>query len=195
MVIKVGKKTVIRITTQLLIFFLLTVIAYANNYSSYSSALTPGDNELSLQERIYKDMVITNGYKPIDMPTLTKNSIVQVNITVLPRSNSSVFFYVPEDYATQFTPAVTNFTLTPGQSFTENYTYSSGTENVNFLSYFAICTELDSNATVHWWYDVLYSAKPSWDVGIEVPFSIAAVAFSALLTSCISKRRYNRKDD
>jgi len=119
------------------------------------------------------------------------NSIVKINITVLPQSNSSVEIFCEESVIEHFSPILTNFTLAPGESFTESYTYID--DFADAVVYFCWCTLENSNATIQWWYEAIYSAKPdNGFIGIDLLFISGAFLLSTMTLVFIIKRKSNR---
>lgn len=95
----------------------------------------------------------------IDLPI---GSIIQVNYTVLEKSNSSILFFpiFMDEVSNLWDPVPTNMTLAPGESFEETFTVKQGTSsNLAYFAFSASVITENSNATIHWWYDVLKRAK------------------------------------
>ena len=113
-------------------------------------------------------------------------SVIQVNCTVLAFSNSSVFL-VPysNDYSyALFDPSPNNLTLAPGESFAETYTIVGGMseQHAEFGFYVSVITE-NSNATVHWWYEVLVTGKYSTAGFLLLSGTIILISLGAIFHS------------
>lgn len=122
--------------------------------------------------------------------TLHIGSIFRINYTVLPISFSNVSFeYLPElghENQTIFSPNPPDFILVPGESYTETFTVVNGTEDSSFLLYKARPLSEESNATVHWWFEVLKYGEASVP---GVLFSFGTLAIFAIVVLIIKKRR------
>ena len=125
--------------------------------------------------------------------TLHIGSIFRINYTVLPISFSNVSFeYLPElghENQTIFSPNPPNFILVPGESYTETFTVVHGTaEDYSLLLYKARPLKEDSNATVHWWFEVLKYGKASVP-GFLFSFSVITILTIFLINQ--KKKRGN----
>lgn len=123
--------------------------------------------------------------------TLAKGSIFRINYTVLPISFSNVSFeYLPElahENHTIFSPNPPDFILVPGESYAETFTVVHGTaEDYSLLLYKARPLKEDSNATVHWWFEVLKYGEASVP---GVLFSFGILTFLAVVIVLRRKRR------
>ncbi|MHA1156195.1 MAG: hypothetical protein ACTSQK_08815, partial [Candidatus Heimdallarchaeota archaeon] len=182
-----------KITSMLTIFLVvLFTLSTANTILTFS-ATTPSSKDLSMTVINVDEIVVGDYHRPISMGTHYRNSIIQINITILPISNGSVEVFAFESYITEFSPTLTNFTLAPGESFTENYTYIKGT--LNELVYYCRCMLPDTNATVRWWYEVLHSVGPSVFIKIEFPFILGGLVLFTLCMKNISKKKSYKKND
>ena len=120
------------------------------------------NNNLKTNGVIHQESFVDNDYWPLGTELLPVGSIIQVNYTVLPNSNSSVFFryiyYLTND--TIWSPTPSNYTLAPGESFEGTFTLMKGmTSKLAELGFHAIVSDRLTNSTVHWWYEVLVTGK------------------------------------
>ena len=175
----------------LLIYSPIITIISSNNINNYS-ATVPNSDDLLLTEKIVQESFVGDYFIPLSTHGCYRNSIVQFNVTVLPQSNTSVEIFVDAGYAESFSPTLANTTLSPGESFAENYTFVVGLANE--IEYFCRCIDTDSNATVRWWYEVLYSAKPE-GIGIEFPIILGGLVLFSLGVRIISIKKHYRKND
>lgn len=117
-----------------------------------------------------------------------RESVVHINITVLAQSNSSVNFVVGERSAAEFSPALSNHTLAPGESFADDYTFLFGT--VNAIVYGCFCTT-GPNATISWSYEPI-SVPNTGFIGIEPLFLVGAMILATVITRItMEKKRKN----
>jgi len=181
----------ITVITTIFLVFLFTLSAA--NTIHFCSATSSSSADLTAIEKIVEERFVDNISTPLDTQTYYRNSIVHFNITVLPQSNSSVEIFYLGTYATDFSPVLTNTTLVPGESFAENYTFVGGIASV--LGYYCRCTLADSNATILWWYEVLFSAKPEGFIGIDFLFISGAFILSSVTLVLIVKKKSNKKND
>ncbi|MHA1123768.1 MAG: hypothetical protein ACTSPC_13305 [Candidatus Heimdallarchaeota archaeon] len=96
---------------------------------------------------------------------------------------------------TQLDPAPMNFTLVPGEGFEETYTIIES--NYSTITYFCNCSVYPSNATVKWWYEVIYDAgDPPFlgGLGIESIIISGSLILTMLTLVFISKKKSNKKD-
>ncbi len=120
------------------------------------------NNDLGIKEQIHSETYIDNIADTLTIGPFSKETVIRINYTVLPQSNSSVdfvFHYAYLDYTT-WLPVPLNFTLTVGESFsgdfTLNRTINQPTLSFGFDAHVVIG---GTNATVHWWYEVLVTGK------------------------------------
>ncbi len=186
------KKRDTKITTILTIFLVvLFILSSANAIHTYL-ATNSYSTSLTIAEKISEELFVDNEFTQVYTKSYYRNSIIHINITVLPHSNSSVEIICSGFYATDFSPALTNATLTPGESFSESYTFIKGV--ANGIAYGIRCTT-DSNATVIWSYEVLFSARPEGFIGMEFLFICGALLLSTMTLVLLTKRKHNKKND
>ena len=111
----------------------------------------------------YQDEAFVDyGWNTLDAGMSTRGSIIRVNYTVLPQSNSSVefrFHYHYLDYET-WVPAPQNYTLAIGSSFEEEFTLNRTINQITLpFIYDARVVSGGTNATVRWWREVLVTGK------------------------------------
>ncbi|MHA1556636.1 MAG: hypothetical protein ACTSPM_06830 [Candidatus Heimdallarchaeota archaeon] len=198
-IIKVGfrKKRDAKKTPMLAIFLVvLFMLSTANTYCfltthvSSSASTILRSSELEIRAIISEELFVDNFTTILNTGTYPRNSIVHINITVLPQSNACVeILYDGND--DDVSPKLTNFTLAPGGSFAENYTCIIGT--ICGITYLCHCTLDNSNVTILWWYEVLYSAKPEGFIGIDFPFILGSLIILSLGVIIRSKRKVVEK--
>jgi len=110
-----------------------------------------------------------------------------VNYTVLPSSASSVNFTFYHDNRILWTPTPSNFTLAPGESYTEifhlNYSYIDG---VNYFRYNACVFSENKTATVRWGYEVI---KTNFLPTIDIIATFTITAVISVISILIVKRK------
>ncbi len=181
--------------TTIMAFFLVVIFTISIfNAIPTCFAATSSSSSLSITERIFEERFVDN--ESIQLITLTyfRDTIIHINITVQIQSNSSVYIYPLGIHREDFSPQQTNTTLAPGKSFAESYKFTGNAAGGFF--YFCNCTLVNSNATVLWWYDVIYSAKPdNGFIGIDFLFILGAVILSTMAFVFIAKRKSNKKNE
>ncbi len=179
-----------------LVLFLVFCLVNFNHSTTIPTSATystaPINIDLTLNTITSEELFIDNGFTQVVTKTYFRNSIIRINITVLPQSNSSVEIICSGIYAIDFSPALTNATLAPGESFSESYTFIKGV--ANGIAYGIHCIT-DSNATIIWSYDLIYSARPEGFIGTDFPFIIGAVVLSTTILVLITKRKSKKKND
>ncbi len=189
------QQSVIRISTLYTIILIFSIILSTGNTITNSTSTLRTSTNLSSNEKVVQERFIDDDYHyPLSTLELYRNSIMRLNISVLSSSYSNVEVYPDAAlYAQQFSPILTNFTLSPGESFVEDYTFIVG--YTNDLEYECRLTLPNSTATVQWWYEVLYSAKPDDAfIGIEVFFVSVSFIVSGIAFVYISKRKSIKKE-
>ncbi len=148
--------------------------------------------ESAINAKISETIFVDNFTTILNTQYYPRNSIIHINITVLSQSNASVEINYDgdEDY---FSPNLTNFILAPGKSFAENYTCKIGT--IGGIAYLCHCTLDNSNATIQWWYEVLYLAEMSVFIGVEFLFIGGAFILSTMTLVLITKKKPNKKNE
>jgi len=171
---------------KFLYFVLIVVIGFVN-LSMDSFSYTPSNNSLTLQQKEVKELVVYSElYTDISTGSYPEDSIITLNITVLPISNSSVFFKYCN--LNVWDPQPMNYTLAPGESTGEIiYTLIKWYQDqVGSITYFTIATTENSNATIQWSYEVISLGKVS-SIGFLFTFSI--VGTIALVSVIFFKKR------
>ncbi len=148
-------------------------------------------SELKTRAIISEELFVNNFTTILDTNPYPRNSIIHINITVLPQSNASVEILFDGD-DDNVSPKLTNFTLAPGESFAENYTCIIGT--ICGITYLCHCTLDNSNATIFWLYEVLYLAEMSVFIGVEFLFIGGAFILSTMVLVFITKKKSNKKN-
>ncbi len=187
------KKRDTKITTMLAVFLIFLFSISTTNVILTCSATTSNTTDSTTTEKIVEEWFLDNDHKPLVTKTYYRNSIVHINITILPQSNSSVEIFTLGTYREDFSPTLANITLAPGESFAENYTLIGGVADV--LCYLCRCTLDNSNATIQWWYEVLYSARPEGFIGMEFLFIGGAFLLSTMTLVLITKRKSKKKNE
>ncbi len=159
-----SKSQLTKIFSNIGLMFLIMSILFANVSQSLGSMDYYPDNKLRINEKIHQESFIDNGYWSLGTFLLPKGSTIKVNYTVLLQSNSSVSFryYYDErnDTDTIWSPIPQNCILAPGEFFEGTFTLLRGvTSNLAEVGFDAIVTDGLTNATVHWWYEVLVTGK------------------------------------
>ncbi|MHA1556637.1 MAG: hypothetical protein ACTSPM_06835 [Candidatus Heimdallarchaeota archaeon] len=184
-----------KITPMLTIFLVVLFTLSTANTILTCSATTSCSADLKFNEKVLQEKYMDEDYHyTISTLMLYRDSIIRLNISLLLSSYSSVEICTSEQNAQEFSPFLTNFTLAPGESFTEDYTFIVGVANE--VAYECRLTLPNSNATVQWWYDVLYSAKANDGIiGIEAFFVGVSFIISGITLVFITKRKSNKKNN
>ncbi len=162
----------------------ICVSAYSLEQTHPISINVPTLNERVHNER-FLDWAHTYNLATYFLP---EGSIIRVNYSVLATSLSNVSFIsvFVNDTVTVWTPKPPNFILAPGESFEENFTLVNGyVEQSSLMAYYASVLTENSNATVHWWYEVLFEGK-RLSIGL---FSIGTLTILTIVVMLIRKRR------
>ena len=178
---------------MLAIYLVVLFIFSITNTIHSCSATTSSSAGLTITEKTSEELFVDNEMGQIATGLYYRNSIIQINITVLLHSNSSVEIFCEEAAIEHYSPILANFTLAPGESFAESYTLSG--RAVSSVVYFCWCTLNNSNATIQWWYEVLFSARPEGFIGIDFLFISGAFLLSTMTLVFITKRNSNKKND
>jgi len=167
LILQVNNAAILRnLFSKMAILLLIFSFSFLNNNSMLSSSFGLPDsssNALFLaNEQIHDEEYVDYGVSTLGTGMFSKGSTIHVNYTVLPQSNSSVkfvFHYAYLDYAT-WLPMPVNYTLAIGESFSGNFTLNRTINQHTLLFiYDAWAVDGGSNATVHWWYEVLVTGK------------------------------------
>lgn len=147
-------------------------------------------NGPTLNERVHNERFLDWAHTyNLGTYILPEGSIIRVNYTVLATSLSNVSFIsvFVNDTVTVWTPKPLNFILAPDESFEENFTLVNGySEQSSLMGYYASVLTEGSNATVHWWYEVLFEGKR---LSIGFLFSFGALTFLTIVVMLIRKRK------
>lgn len=176
-------------TFSVLVIFLSSI--FFTTTFLLTNAFTSSPNApLSIIEKTIEEKIIGGTFNYMQTITYYRETVFQFNVTILPQSNSSVaisYEELPPDY---FSPALTNFTLAPGESFQETYTIVFG--EAAELFYYCRCTNSESNATLVWWYEAI--STPTALIGTEFLFLTGTflVTFLTLVLS-FHKKAINKK--
>jgi len=152
------------------------------------------NNDLVTNEQIHIETYIDNIADTLIIGSFSKESVIRINYTVLPQSNSSVdfvFHYAYLDYTT-WLPIPMNFTLAVGESFSGDFTLNR-TINQSSLPFGFDAQVVDggTNATVHWWYEVLVTGKISTGGFFFLSSSLILFSLGVII---ISKRKSIKKE-
>ena len=188
------QRSVIRISTLYTIILIFSIILSTGNIITNSTSTVTNITNLSLNEKVMQEKFIDEDYHySLSTLMLYRDSVMRLNISVLLSSYSSVEVSTSEQNAQEFSPNLTNFILAPGESFVEDYTFVVGLANE--VGYECSLTLPNSNATVQWWYYVLYSAKANDGIiGIETFFVGISFILSGITLVYISKRKSIKKE-
>ncbi len=148
------------------LLLLVFSISFLNNNSILSSSfgLPASSSNVSFltNEQIHSEVIVDLYTDSIGIGSFTKHSIISFNFTVLPQSNSSVdflFYYYYLNY-TVWSPNPGNFTLGIGESFAGNFTLITAlSSNTALFAFYTYVSSGGTNATVHYWYEVLVTGK------------------------------------
>ena len=173
----------------------LITVCLTNNHLLSVQGFTPTRISFSTNEKIIEEIFVGTSRVQLLTGDYYANSIIYVNITILPQSNSSVEITCELQLASMFSPNLSNVTLAPGEFFAENYTIVSVWGLINTIVYRCQCTLPDSNATILWVYEALYSAPtPNYFIGLEFWFvSGSFILVSIVLVLSIKKRNINKR--
>lgn len=192
-----NKKLAILICILVLFFtfssnYILTIPK--NTFAAHDSSST----ELTLNERITEELYLENiEVLVLQTDLFTLDSEILFGIENLVQSNCSVYLYPHENMWTQLDPTVQNFTLVPGEGFTENYTVvDSNDSNYSTVTYFCNCSVYPSNATIKWWHELIYDAGPPGfgGLGVEYLFIGGSLFLTMIALVFFSKKKFNKKD-
>ncbi len=157
-----SKSQLTKIFSNMGLMFLILSMLFANVSQSLGNIDYCPDNKLRINEKIHQESFIDYAYTPLGTYLLPVGSVIQVNYTVLPQSNSSVSFryYYDEHNFTIWSPIPQNCILAPGEFFEGTFTLQTGlTSRLAEVGFQAAVTDGITNATVHWWYEVLVTGK------------------------------------
>ncbi len=144
------------------------------------------NNNLGVNEQIHSEVVLDIYTDSIGIGSFTKHSIISVNFTVLPQSNSSVefvFCYYYLNY-TVWSPDPGNFTLGIGESFAGNFTLVTAISSNTALFVFHTSVSSDrTNATVHYWYEVLVTGKTPSAGFLILSGTLVLISFGVIIRS------------
>ena len=170
---------------------LLVILGYCLNTFccpvKTSSSMNQRSNQLGTNAEIIEELFVDDERIQITTGFYYRNSVVRINLTVLPKSNASVELFTSEELASRYSPALQNVTLAPGESFSKEHTFVYG--ELTEIVYACQCTT-DSNATILWIYEVLHSARP---IGLDFPFIVSSLLLSSLVIAVVSKRKQKGK--
>lgn len=146
--LKLEKKTLYSLFLfNLLLFFPFVTIQGKHSFFASQKTQKYIENE--------KELEWDTGY-PLDCTLLESRESIFINYTVLSSSLSSVRFTYYPDVRIIWTPIPPNYTLTPGESYSETFFLNgSAVDNHAMFGYVASVTEENQTATVRWGYEVL----------------------------------------
>ena len=166
---------------------MIVIVITFSNLSLTSYSCTSSNHDLLQQQKeVLEYVVYSDDYRSFSAGPYPIDSIIAFNITVLPISNSSVFFmYFAFDV---WNPQPMNYTLAPGESTgeIEYKLISSRYNNAGSIEYNAIATIEDSNATIQWSYEVITMGKVST---IGFLFSFSTIGIITLACVIFYKKR------
>lgn len=179
-----------------MLFFTISASHILTIPKSSTAAHPSNSSELTLNEKIYEEVYIQyNDVEILGNILFTIDSEILFGVENLEQSNCSVLFYPHEDCLVQLDPAAVNFTLAPGEGFEETYTIIE--TNYSTITYFCKCAVYPSNATIKWWYEVIYDAgdPPLFGgLGIESIIISGSLLLTMITLVFISKKKSNKKD-
>jgi len=193
---KGGTKRLAIVICVLVLFFTFSANYILTIPKNSMAAPKSSSSELTLNERITEELYLEN----IEILTLgnvlfTIDSEVLFGVENLLQSNCSVYLYPHDKMYVQLDPAAINFTLVPGEGFEETYTIIES--NYSTVTYFCNCSVYPSNATIKWWYEVIFDAgdPPGFGgLGIEYLFIGGSLFLTMIALVFISKKKSNKKD-
>jgi len=153
-----------------------------------ASSRNQREYQLETNTEIVEEFFVDVERIQLESGTYYRNSIVRINLTVLPKSNASVEIFTSEELANEFSPALQNVTLAPGESYSKEHTFTYG--EANEILYACQCTN-DSNATILWIHETIHSARP---IGLEFPSIISSSVLSFIVLVSVIKRKAFEKE-
>lgn len=193
---KGGIKKLAIVICILVLFFTISASHILTIPKNSTAASPSSSSKLTLNERITEEVFIEyNDVETFSTGILTIDSEVLYGVENLLQSNCNVILVPHEDMLTQLDPAAMNFTLVPGEGFSENYTIIES--NYSTVTYYCNCSVYPSNATVKWWYEVIYDAgnPPGFGgLGIEYLFIGGSLFLTMAVLVYIAKKKINKKD-
>lgn len=173
----------IRIFSLLILLSLLTLSGCELIVSSSVNSNTYNLNGTSFVEEDY--FVEHNFPAHLNTPPIYVGGTIQVLFIVLSVSHSNVSFDGTQGGSHIWSPNPENFTLQKGEQYSENFTLVQGIESRGRIFYVAFLTELNSNATVRFSYNIINAgSKPA-----SLPFGtilLSLITFSLFI-------RFHRK--
>jgi hypothetical protein len=169
---KLNKTTFFRIVVifGLLLFFSVTLFNYPNSIRTTTAELEPNTVE---------ELYVGEESAFLETRSLLKGSIIRLNITVLPCSNATVTFEYGYPNITSWVPKPPNFSLSPGETNSQNYTLETAqADYYGRIIYTGYINGDGTNATIRWWYEILME-------GSEVPAAGTMITVGALIITTV----------
>jgi len=193
---KRGTKKLAVLISVLVLFFTISAGHILTIPKSSTAAPYSSSSRLTLNEEIIEEVYLQyNDVEFIGNTLFTIDSEILFGFENLLQSNCSVLFYPHEECLVQLDPAPINLTLAPGEGFEETYTVIE--TNYSTVTYYCKCAVYPSNATIKWWYEVIYDAgdPPLFGgLGIESIIISGSLILTMLTLVFISKKKSNKKD-
>ncbi len=193
---KRGTKKLAVLIGVLVLFFTISAGHILTIPKSSTAVPYSYSSELTLNEEITEEVYLShNDVETLGNILFTIDSEILFGFENLLQSNCSVIFYPHEACLVQLDPAPVNSTLAPGEGFEETYTVIE--TNYSTVTYFCKCAVYPSNATIKWWYEVVYDAgdPPGFGgLGIESIIISGSLILTMLTLVFISKKKSNKKD-
>ena len=193
---KRGTKKLAVLIGVLVLFFTISASHILTIPKSSTAAPSSSSSRLTLNEEIIEEVYLShNDVETLGNILFTIDSEILFGFENLEQSNCSVIFYPHEACLVQLDPAPINLTLAPGEGFEETYTIIE--TNYSTVTYFCKCAVYPSNATIKWWYEVIYDAgDPPFlgGLGIEYLFIGGSLFLTMIALVFISKKKINKKD-
>lgn len=148
-------------------FFIIVVIngqltlLFFQDFNTVKSYTSNECKELKSQYKHYREVVVVGWLQNVHLYTsqVSLNGVIHLNFTVLPCSNTTVFFNNTdiENPIYHWSPKdPDNISLAPGESYAETFALEgSGVDYIGVLSYVAVVQKPWSNATIVWWYEIV----------------------------------------
>lgn len=173
----------------LLIFTFFSLLSFSITffYTRSVSFLPPFTNSASY----YSEEVFIDWDRPktLNTPDIFTSGVITVHFTNLISSYSNVTFDAPDNDRYEWSPPPSDFTLQPGEQYTETFNLTRGVESGGFLSFGAAVPFVEgNNATILFGYNIIFSGtKPAF-----IPFGMIVLSFSATTLLLFRRRKHGR---
>jgi len=148
------------------------------------------ENHLDSNSLVEEDYFFRYGFSAnLNTPPIFVGGTIQVFYTVLSVTHGNVSFDGTQGDDHTWSPPPENFTLELGEQYSETFTLEHGIESRGVVSYTALLTEENTNATVRFGYNIINAGtNPA-----KLPYGTIFLSFIILSSFILIKKRISKE--